>query len=80
MCCACGSKVRLLLDRHERELCVEREAVEESHKQVHDAVRDATILRTRLEAIEGWRHHEILALRTASRDTVDSLKVHNQSV
>lgn len=80
MCCACGSKVRLLLDRHERELCAEREAVEELREQVHDAVRDATILRARLEAIEGWRHHEILALRTASRDTVEGLKVRSQSV
>lgn len=43
--------------------------------EVREAVRDAAILQTKLEAIEGWRDHEILTLRTAGRDAVSSLKV-----
>lgn len=49
--------------------------MEASRVEVREAVRDAAILRAKLEAIEGWRDHEILALRTAGRDAVCSLKV-----
>lgn len=49
--------------------------MEASRVEVREAVRDAAILRAKLEAIEGWRDHEILALRTAGRDAVSSLKV-----
>jgi len=69
------TKVRLLLGRHERELRAGQEAVEASRAEVREAVRDAAILRTKLEAIEGWRDREILVLRTAGRDAVNSLKV-----
>ncbi|CAN0449105.1 unnamed protein product, partial [Pylaiella littoralis] len=67
-------EVRLLLERHERELRAEQEAVEASRVEVREAIRDAAILRAKLGAIEGWRDHEILVLRTAGRDAVDSLK------
>lgn len=53
----------------------EQEAVEASRVEVREAVRDAAILRAKLGAIEGWRDHEILVLRTAGRDAVDSVKV-----
>ena len=74
---ASDSKVRLLRERHERELRAKQEAVENLRRQVREAMRDANILRARLEAIEGWRDHEILALRTASQDAVVSLKVRS---
>lgn len=63
-----------MLGRHERELRAGQEAVEASRAEVREAVRDAAILRAKLEAIEGWRDCEILALRTAGRDAVNSLK------
>lgn len=68
-------KVRLLLDRHRRELRTQEEAVDTCHTRVREAIRESIILRAKLEAIEGVRAHEILALRTAGRDAVDSLKV-----
>ncbi|CAM9262946.1 unnamed protein product, partial [Ectocarpus fasciculatus] len=67
-------EVRLLLGRHARELRVEREAVESSCVRVREATRDVAILNAKLAAIEGWRDHEILTLRTAGREAVDSLK------
>lgn len=70
------TQIRLLLGRHERELRAREDAVEASRVEVREAVRDAAILRAKLEAIEGWRDHEILALRTAGRDAVNSLKVN----
>lgn len=49
--------------------------MEASRVEVREAVRDAAVLRAKLGAIEGWRDHEILVLRTAGRDAVDSVKV-----
>lgn len=68
-------QVRLLLERHSRELKAEEEKVEAAQVQVREAVREAVILRAKLQAIEGWRDHEIVVLRAAGRDAVDSLKV-----
>lgn len=73
-------KVRLLLERHQREVRAEKEAVEESHKQVQEAVRDAAVLRAKLKAIEGWRENEIHALRAAGGDAVNSIKVRTQGI
>ncbi|CAM9647190.1 unnamed protein product, partial [Ectocarpus sp. 12 AP-2014] len=67
-------EVRLLLGRHARELRVEQEAVESSYVRVREAARDVTILKAKLGAIEGWRDHEILTLRTTGKEAVDSLK------
>lgn len=58
-----------------RELLAKQEAVEESRVEVRGAVREAAILKAKLQAIEGWRNHEILALRAAGRDAADNLKV-----
>lgn len=68
-------KVRLLIERHQRELRTEHEKVEVSRVEVCEAVREVAILKAKLGAIEGWRDHEIFALRTAGRDAVDNLKV-----
>lgn len=54
---------------------MEQEAVESSCVRVREATRDVAILKAKLRAIEGWRDHEILTLRTAGKDAVDSLKV-----
>ncbi|CAM9386389.1 unnamed protein product, partial [Ectocarpus sp. 8 AP-2014] len=67
-------EVRLLLGRHARELRVEQEAVESSCVRVCEAARDVAILKAKLGAIEDWRDHEILTLRTAGKEAVDSLK------
>lgn len=68
-------EVRLLLERHSRELRAEEEKVEAAQVKVREAVREVVILRAKLQAIEGWRDHEIIVLRSAGRDSVDSLKV-----
>lgn len=57
---------------------MEKKAVEDSRVEVREATRDAFILKARLEAIEGWREHEIQVLRTAGRDAVENLKVKLQ--
>lgn len=54
---------------------MEQETVESSCVRVREATRDVAILKAKLAAIEGWRDHEILTLRTAGREAVDSLKV-----
>lgn len=49
--------------------------METAQVKVREAVREAVILRAKLQAMEGWRDHEIVVLRAAGRDAVDSLKV-----
>ncbi|CAN0152673.1 unnamed protein product, partial [Laminaria digitata] len=58
----------------QRELLAKQEVAEESRVEVRGAVRKAAILKAKLQAIEGWRDHEILALRAAGRDGADNLK------
>lgn len=72
---AAPRQVRLLLERHKRELCAEQELVAISIVNVRQAKREAFILRARLEAVEGCRESEISALRNAGRDGFANLKV-----
>lgn len=67
--------MRLLLERHHRELRAEQELVEAARAEVREANREAFILKAKLEAIEEWRDHETLVLRYAGRDAVENLKV-----
>lgn len=60
----------------QREMLAKQEIVEESRAEVRGAVREAIILKAKLQAIEGWRNHEIIALRAAGRDAADNLKVY----
>lgn len=68
-------QVRLLLERHHRELRAEQELVEAARAEVRGADRQACILKAKLEAIQEWRHHETFVLRNAGRDAVENLKV-----
>ena len=65
--------------KFQRELLAKQEVAEESRAEVRGAVREAIILKAKLQAIEGWRNHEILALRAAGRDAADNLKVYGNS-
>lgn len=61
--------------KFQRELLAKQEVVEGARVEVRGAVREAAILKEKLQAVEGWRNHEILALRAAGRDAADNLKV-----
>lgn len=49
--------------------------MEAAQVKVREAVREVVILRAKLQAMEGWRDHEIIVVRAAGRDAVDSVKV-----
>lgn len=68
-------QVRLLVERHQRELRAEQELVEGSRAEVREAKRHAFISKAKLEALQQCREHEISVLRNAGHDAAENLKV-----